>query len=87
MLDKRTGETVEPTTEDESDMYVLLTILDQGDHWPWSVEELIREHGCDDEVAVKDSISRLERGGLLHRTTDDLLFPTRAAIYRGRFGE
>jgi hypothetical protein len=87
MLDKRTGEAVEPTTEDESDKYVLLTILDGGDHWPWSVDELVQEHGRDDEVMVIDSISRLERGGLIHRTTDDLIFPTRAAIYRARFGE
>jgi predicted transcriptional regulator len=87
MLDKRTGETVEPTSEDESDMYVLLTILDEGDHWPWSVDELVREHGRGAKLAVRDSISRLERGGLIHRTTDDLVFPTRAAIYRARFGE
>jgi len=87
MLDKRTGEEVEPTTEDESDKYVLLTILDEGDHWPWSVAELAREHGRDQEITVRDSISRLERGGLIHRTTDDLIFPTRAAIYRARFGE
>jgi hypothetical protein len=87
MLDKRTGEAVEPTTESESDKYVLLTILDQGDHWPWSVDELVREHGWQDEVAVKDSISRLEHGGLIHRTTDDLIFPTRTAIYRAMLGE
>jgi predicted transcriptional regulator len=65
----------------------LLTILDEGDHWPWSVTELAREHGRDQEVTVMDSISRLERGGLIHRTTDDLVFPIRAAIYRAQFGE
>lgn len=87
MLDKRTGEAVQPTAEDQSDMYVLLTILDQGDHWPWSVDELVREHGRDDEVEVIDSINRLQRGGLIHRTQDNLVFPTRTAIYRARFGE
>jgi hypothetical protein len=87
MRDKRTGETVEPTSEDESDKYVLLTILDGSDHWPWSVDELVREHGPADEITVRDSISRLKRGGLIHRTADDLVFPTRAAIYRARFGE
>ncbi|HEV7944024.1 MAG TPA: hypothetical protein VGP17_14640 [Solirubrobacteraceae bacterium] len=87
MRDKRTGDEVDPITEEASDKYVLLTILDQGDHWPWSADELVREHGWDDEVSVRDSISRLERGGLVHRTTDDLIFPTRAAIYRAGLGE
>lgn len=77
MHDKSTDE---QTAQNDSDRTVMHTLLD--DHWPWSVAELIRDRGNDDEEsAVIDSINRLHRTGLIHRTQDDLVFPTRAAIY------
>lgn len=64
-----------------------MTVLDDRDEGPWSVAELIRDRGENDAVEVKDSIGRLERGGLIHRTTEGLVFPTRTAIYFEQIAE
>ncbi len=82
MLDKRTGD--EAAAEDSKDALVLMLLLSEGDQRPWSVAEFIREL---DDGEVVDALIRLERGGLIHRTVDDLFFPTRAAIYCSRLNE
>jgi len=66
--------------ENDQDWSVLITLLSDDDQRPWSVDELIRISGGN-QVAVADAISRLQRGGLIHRTTDDLVYPTRPALY------
>jgi hypothetical protein len=66
--------------EDElyNDWAILEQLIYPDEQRPLSIKELIRERG--DAVAAIDAISRLQRAGLIHRTTDDLVFPTRAAI-------
>jgi predicted transcriptional regulator len=61
----------------ESTIMSLLLVLD--DQRPWSIEELIREIGR--EIDVRDAISDLHGVGLVHRTSDDFVFPTRAATH------
>jgi hypothetical protein len=41
-----------------------------------------RERG--DEIAALDSLDRLNKSGLIYRTRDDLVFPTRAALHYTR---
>jgi len=87
MSDKRPDDERSENSEQDEDLMVLQTILEQGDNWPWSLAELIRDRGDGDEVAVEDAINRLHRGGMIHRTKENLIFPTRAAIYRAKVGE
>jgi hypothetical protein len=58
---------------------VLERLIDPNDQRPWSVEEIIRDRSS--PLETQDAISRLQGIGLIHRTTDDLLFPTRAAVH------
>jgi len=68
-----------PAEEEVHDDWAILELLIYPDEQrPLSVEELIRELG--DAVAAIDAISRLQRVGLIHRTTDDFIFATHAAI-------
>lgn len=64
--------------EAHNDWAILEHLIDPRQQRPLSVDELIRERG--DRVTALDAISRLHRAGLIHRTTDDLVFATRAAV-------
>jgi hypothetical protein len=68
--------------DDRDDWGVLVLLVGQADQRPWSVAEIIRERG--DEIAALDSLDRLNKSGLIHRTRDDLVFPTRAALHYTR---
>lgn len=68
------------TEEDaRADWGILSCLVTNRDQRPWSVDELARERG--DSVEALDAIDRLVRAGLLHRTSDNLVFPTRAALH------
>jgi predicted transcriptional regulator len=57
---------------------VLDLLLDADEQRPWSVAELVREVGR--PVNVADAIDALHGAGLVHRTSDDFVFVTRAAV-------
>jgi hypothetical protein len=65
-------------SEAQIDSEVLQLLLTDGG-FPWSVEELGR--ACGDPLAAEDAVGRLGRAGLLHRTVERLVFPTRAGRY------
>ncbi|HEY3759147.1 MAG TPA: hypothetical protein VGL37_05260 [Solirubrobacteraceae bacterium] len=62
-----------------NDWAILEQLVYPDEQRPLSVDELIRERG--DAVAALDAISRLQRAGLIHRTADDFVFATHAAVY------
>jgi hypothetical protein len=69
----------EPPNLAEQDYQIDNVVIDcmlVGAPWPWSVQELAREIG--NEVDAVDSVGRLVRRGLLHRS-GEFVFPTRAA--------
>jgi hypothetical protein len=67
-----------PTSEESHDWAVLECLLDPKEQRPWSVEEMVLERK--DRVATLDAIDRLYRAGLIHRTSDDHIWATRAAV-------
>jgi hypothetical protein len=63
--------------DDQIDGVILAVLCDEDAQRPWTVDEIGREIG--DDVAAADSLSRLARGGLIHRL-DVFVFATRAAL-------
>jgi hypothetical protein len=69
--------------QDADDWSIISPLLTDDDQRPWSIAELIRETGGN-ELAAIDALGRLARSGLIHRTRDDLVYPTRAALHLNR---
>lgn len=57
---------------------VLEVLIDPNGSQLWSVAEVGREIG--DELKAVDALESLHRAGLVHRTSDGVVFATRAAI-------
>ncbi len=73
----------ETTREQEPDSTtteagILDRLTGEDDQRPWSVDELIRDVGY--RLPALDAINSLHHSGLIHRTKDDLIYPTRTAV-------
>jgi hypothetical protein len=64
--------------ENRVDWLVLDLLIDADTQRPWSVAEVIREHGHEHNAI--DALDRLHSAGLIHRTEDGFVFATRAAV-------
>jgi predicted transcriptional regulator len=57
---------------------VLDLLLEDENQRPWTRDELALEIGS--ALVVEDAINNLQAAGLVHRTSEGLVFPTRAAV-------
>jgi predicted transcriptional regulator len=57
---------------------VLDLLLEDENQRPWTYDELALEIGS--ALVVEDAINNLQAAGLVHKTSDGLVFATRAAI-------
>jgi hypothetical protein len=80
--DQRIPDPEEEEARVEGDILNLL--IDAENQRPWSIEEVIREHGNRQDAL--DGINRLHSAGLLHRTTEGFVFATRAALRYSQIG-
>ena len=67
-----------PPPEQSAQAIVLDLLIGDENHWPWSVEEVAREVSSSLDAA--DAIDALHGAGLINRTSDGFVFPTRAAV-------
>lgn len=65
---------------------VLSRLLSKNSRYPWTVDEMVRsqQDGQTTRLDTIDAIKRLQSEGLIHRTGDDVIFPSRAALYLDR---
>lgn len=61
----------------ERDVLYLLT-GQNGDMLPWSLDDLGREVESYEDAKI--AVAGLQRAGLLHRTAEDFVFASRAAV-------
>jgi hypothetical protein len=79
----------EPNPADAETMHeqgVLERLLGQSSRYPWTVDEMVRSQQDSQTTRLDtiDAIKRLQSEGLIHRTSGDVIFPTRAALYLDR---